>query len=502
MELLSLLNELNIPYRGQCAPGLSIDSVTDDSRRCGPGTLFVAISGAQADGHQFLDDAKSRGTRVALVSRANLLGNRGLTLLKVEQPRRALALIAQRLAGDPSRAMTTVGVTGTNGKTTVAYLMDSIFRAAGLKTGVLGTVSYRWGDHVECQPAPQTTPSPTDLADLLGRMKADGVQAVVMEVSSHALDQHRVDGIAFGAGGFTNLTQDHLDYHASMEEYQQTKERLFTEVLPENPDAVSVISLDDSAGRRFADTARTGSVLGCSFFRSEADLRIDSILFTPRRMVLRCRFRGGELVLETPLLGLHNAQNCLVAAGLGLAAGMPREAVERGIATMPGVPGRFEFVEAGQPFPIIVDYAHTPDSLLKVLFNAKQFVRRRLIAVIGAGGDRDPGKRRPMGQAAARLADQIIITNDNPRTEQPQAIADAVARGVKEAANGAVDWRIELDRAKAIGQAITMAEQGDVVVITGKGHEDYQIFGTEKVHFDDREVARATVAEASLSHDG
>jgi UDP-N-acetylmuramyl-tripeptide synthetase len=475
---------------------LPIAAVTDRAQDCTPESLFVAIAGVKADGHSFLGEAAARGAKAALVGRRDVKAPHGMTLLTVPNTRRALALAAQHLAGDASRAMTVLGITGTKGKTTVSYLLEAIFEKAGLKSGILGTVNYRWNGHVAVGVAPQTTPSPMELARYFAQMKAEGVQAVAMEVSSHAIDQCRIDGIKFDAAALTNLTRDHLDYHQTVEQYIQAKERLFTEVLPaSNPDAVSLLNLDDPSGRRFKASARTARTLGFSMFRREAELLGDQITFIPGGLRIDGTWQGEPIRLHTPMHGLFNVQNCLTAAGLALLGGIPLAAVQAGLASTHGAPGRFEPVKAGQPFPVIVDYAHTPDSLLQILLSARGLVQRRLIVVFGAGGDRDPGKRPLMGQAAARLADEVIVTNDNPRTENPQKIADAVAKGVRENAGSGLHWKIELDRRQAIREAIAMAREGDVVLIAGKGHENYQILGEKKIHFDDREEARAAVAE-------
>ena len=489
--LLPLLEELNIFYDGACSRELAVAAVSDDSRRCDARTLFVAVPGTRVDGHDYLEEAARRGARAALICRRDVTPPPGMACLVVENPRRALSMIAQRLAGDPSRQMKVVAVTGTNGKTTVTYLMESIFRAARLKPGVIGTIQYRWGSHVEA--APQTTPPPAFLAQCMADMQADGVQAVAMEVSSHAIDQYRVDGVKLDAAGFTNLTQDHLDYHNTMEEYGRAKERLFTEVLPMNSGGVAVLNLDDPAGRAFAESSRASKLIGVSLYRDAASLRVSQIQIYPDGMRIDVCYQGEGFSLRTPLRGFYNAQNCIVAAGLALAVGIDFSQIVAGCAALRCVPGRFEPVEAGQDFPIIVDYAHTPDSLLQTLLTARGLATRKLIAVFGCGGDRDPGKRPLMGQAAARLADHIIITNDNPRSEDPALIAEAIERGVRERAMTDVKYEICLDRKTAIERAIAIAKHEDAVIIAGKGHEDYQITGQARVHFDDREVARAAV---------
>jgi UDP-N-acetylmuramoyl-L-alanyl-D-glutamate--2,6-diaminopimelate ligase len=492
--LPSLLADLAIiPPGGAHPPAVDIQAVTDDSRRCAPGTLFVAIEGTQADGHSFLPQAAAGGAAAAIVARDVPSPPPGLPLIRVENTRRVLALIAQRLAGDPSHAMLVVAVTGTKGKTTVAYLMEAIFAAAGMTPGVFGTVNYRWPGHVEA--APNTTPSPTELADSLRRMREDGVKAVAMEISSHAIEQHRADGIRLAAAAMTNLSHEHLDYHKTMAEYGRAKERLFTELLPANPDGIAVLNMDDETARGFVKSAGTRRVLTFSLDprRSNAHVWAREVAVEPAGMRLELNALGRRLTLRTPMLGTFNAANCLTAAALGLAVGIAPEAVAAGIAAMPGAPGRFEFVNAGQPFRVIVDYAHTPDSLRQLLENAREITPGRLIAVFGCGGDRDNTKRAPMGRHAAQLADEIIVTNDNPRTEDPERIFEMISEGVRDGLRGGPSgkrpWHKQLDRRAAIEHALSLAREGDTVVIAGKGHEDYQILGKEKIHFDDREVA-------------
>lgn len=492
MELTALLDSMGIEAVSGHPAGLEISALTDDSRQCGAGVLFVAIAGTQADGHDFLAQAAQAGAAAALVERVPSGAPSGLALIQVPNTRRALALASQKMAGDPSRRMKLFGVTGTNGKTTVAYLMESIFQAAGLKPGMLGTIEYRWNGGVEV--ASHTTPSPTHLAATMKRMADDGVEAAVMEVSSHALDQHRVDGLHFCAGGFTNLTQDHLDYHKTMQEYGEAKKRFFTEVLAESSGA-AVLNLDDPWGWIYARDSRAARTLGFSYHDPESDIQLSSVAFCNRGFRMRVDIGGEERAFDSPMHGMFNVQNCLTALSLAWAGGIGLDAIAKGLAAMKGAPGRFEFIDCGQPFSVIVDYAHTPDALLQVLLNARGHARRRLIAVLGCGGDRDKGKRALMGRAAARLAQIAIVTNDNPRTEDPETIADAIEAGIADVSDSAVIVERQLDRRKAIRRAIRLAKPGDAIVIAGKGHEDYQILGTKKTHFDDREEVRVALGE-------
>lgn len=488
-----LLKELGIRYRGSCPPDVSVERVQEDSRKCEADTLFVAVPGARMDGHDFLEDAANRGARAALVTHEEIHSPRGMWLLHVQDARTALALCTQRLGGQPSCKMMVAGVTGTNGKTTVTYLLESIFRKAGLRPGLIGTINYRWGEHIE--PASQTTPSPTQLVEYLNKMQREGVQAVAMEVSSHAIDQHRVDGMHFAAVALTNISQDHLDYHRSMDAYRQAKQRLFTEVLPENPKGVAVLNVDDASGREFAQATRARRTFTFSLHRETADLIVEQLTFHRTGMFMTLKAAGQEFTVSSPMHGLVNALNILTAAATALALEIPPAAIAEGCAEMSGTPGRFEVVSEHQPFRVIIDYAHTPDALTKILLQARRFARERLILVMGCGGDRDKEKRPLMGQAAARLADYIIITNDNPRTEDPKQIAEAIVEGIRAQEFSTARWSVNLDRTSAIKQGIQQARPGDAIVIAGKGHESEQVLADQRIHFDDREVARKVLTE-------
>jgi UDP-N-acetylmuramoyl-L-alanyl-D-glutamate--2,6-diaminopimelate ligase len=380
-----------------------------------------------------------------------------------------------------------VGITGTNGKTTTSYLTEALLRAHGLTTGVIGTIRYVGGS--TAMDANQTTPDALQLGGLLARMRDDGVRAVAMEVSSHALAQARADALAFDVAVFTNLTQDHLDFHGTFDEYRRAKRRLF-ELLARSPKPrrTAVVNVDDPAGAAMVEGLRLDVIrfgLGAS-----ADVRALEHTSALDGIRMTVATPAGRLTITSPLIGEHNVMNLLGAIGVGLAIGLPPASIVATLAEVGAVPGRFEQVKAGQPFLVVVDYAHTPDALERVLTTARKLTQGRLGVVFGCGGDRDRGKRPLMGGIAARLCDQVWVTSDNPRSERPAAIIDEIVVGVRETGAGAERYVTEPDRRAAIRAALAWGRAGDTVVIAGKGHETYQIVGADVLAFDDREVAR------------
>jgi len=462
-----------------------IHGVTDDSRRVQPGWLFLAVQGTQVDGRRFVPQALEAGA-AAVVAMTPAPGEAKAPWIVVPDTQRALGQLAHAFAGRPSDSMIVVGVTGTNGKTTAAWLIESMFRAAGRSTALLGTLHYRIGG--ETYPAPTTTASACRNAEMFALMRDQGVQAVAMEVSSHAIDQRRIEGIRFRAGVLTNITQDHLDYHKTMEEYTSVKQRFFTETIASTPDAVAVFNLDDEAGRRFS-RAYGGEQVG---FSQTEDCRVRCLgaQVDLQGVRMRVSLDGQPLDLRSRLLGRFNVENILAAVAGGLASGLDCQSIAAGVEAAGGVPGRFQRIDEGQPFLVAVDYAHTPDALERALANARELTAGRLILVFGCGGDRDATKRPKMGFAAGRAADYSILTNDNPRTEDPQAIARMAEEGLRRSAPSPHAYEVTLDRRLAIQRALEMAEPGDFVLIAGKGHEDYQLIGSQRIHFDDRETAR------------
>ncbi len=475
--LSDLLSGVDAEFRGPS--NLKITGVAYRSNDVRPGDVFFCVPGFAHDGHDFAADAVERGA-VALVCQRELALD--VTQCLVPDARIALALGAASYYGRPSAAMQVVGITGTNGKTTTTYLVDAIMRAAGRRTGIVGTVETRIGS--ERVPAKRTTPESSDLQALFARMREEAVDAVAIEVSSHAIDLHRVDGVEFAAVAFTNLTQDHLDYHATMEEYFAVKRRLFTDF----PAGARVVNVDDPVGSRMAseiaDAITVGTSESASVRAERVELRADSSTF---ELVAP----AGRVSIELPLAGAYNVSNALVAAGCALGCGVALETIRAGLESAPQVPGRLERVDAGQPFTVVVDYAHTPDSLEKALAAMRAVTPGRVIVVFGCGGDRDPAKRPLMGAAAGRGADLTIVTSDNPRSEDPVGIILQVEDGLRPLRAA---YEVEVDRRRAIARALKLAEPGDCVLVAGKGHEDYQIFAEQTIHFDDREVVREELA--------
>ncbi|NLX59900.1 MAG: UDP-N-acetylmuramoyl-L-alanyl-D-glutamate--2,6-diaminopimelate ligase [Phycisphaerae bacterium] len=463
-----------------------IDRVVSDSRQVRPGDLFVALRGVDSDGHAFVARALAAGAAAVVVERADAVPPGAVAVL-VPDGRDAAALLAHEMAGHPTAALTVLGVTGTNGKTTTTYLTRSILEADGRRTGVIGTISYQVGSRTI--PAPTTTPGPVQLADCFADMAASGLTAAVMEVSSHALDQRRTLGVEFRAAAFTNLTPEHLDYHHDMVTYRQAKGRLFAQL---SPDAAAVLNRDDEASAHFAAATRARVVWYS--MKGDADIAAADVRADLDGTQFDLVLRSGRLPVRLQLIGRHNVYNAMASAGLALSLGIEPQTVVQGLEALAAVPGRLEPVRCGQPFAVLVDYAHTDDALENSLSSVGPLKQGRLIVVFGCGGDRDRTKRPRMAAVAEKWADTVIVTNDNPRTENPERIADEVFAGFTspEAATR------ELDRAAAIRRAIEAARPGDVVVIAGKGHEDYQIVGAERRHFDDREQARRVLT--SLGH--
>lgn len=481
-------------------PEVLVTGVAYHSGAVVPGGLFVALKGCRTDGHLYLAASLNRGARV-VVTEQELAPPPGVTVVRVSQAREALAHISAAFYGHPSRELTLVGITGTNGKTSTTYLLEAILSAAGCRVGVVGTVNYRVG--AQTWPAPVTTPESLDLQQLLREMRTRGVTHVFLEVSSHALDLRRVDRTAFAAGVFTNLSQDHLDYHRDLDEYFAAKSRLFLEILANgrpSQKGLAVLNLDDPRGRELKDAVRVPALT--------YGLHPDSLV-RPRRV--RFRQDGLEALLITPageveitsrLVGPFNLANILAAAATALGLGIDPDTVARGIAALQGVPGRLERFGPPEGPGVFVDYAHTPAAITQALTALETLNFSRLITVFGCGGDRDRSKRPLMGRAAAEKSQLVIITSDNPRTEDPLAIIREIEPGVEAsglprlsptaARGGEAGYLVVPDRREAIRLAVALARPGEAVLVAGKGHENYQIWGAERRHFDDREeVAQA-----------
>jgi len=468
---------------------VEIGGVTNDSRQVRRGYLFVAIKGMKHNGHSFAADAVKRGAS-AVISERELNLPQAVPQIIVPDTRKALADVCARFHGYPAEKLSVIGVTGTNGKTTTTYLIKSILEAAGNETGLIGTIRYIIGKRTI--PATATTPDPVGLHALLADMVGQGIRHVVIEVSSHALTQERVRGIGFSCAVFMNCTPEHLDYHRSMEEYLAAKLRLF-EML--RPQGVGVVNADDPNNMRFLSLCKGKKIkFG---LKGDFDVTASDIKSSINGVNFLMRIFGDEIEIKTRLIGAYNVYNCLAAAAAAYAFGAGLEHIRKGIWHTSRVPGRLEPVRAGQKFNVLVDYAHTPDALESVLRTVRELTEGKVIVVFGCGGDRDPTKRPKMGKIAERLADFTWITSDNPRSEDPMKIIEAIRAGMSAGAR----CNIEPDRASAIKGAIAMAQSGDTVLIAGKGHERYQIFKDTVLPFDDVEVARKAIIELRRGKD-
>ena len=464
---------------------VEIRGIQYDSRKVARDEVFVAIRGTATDGHKFINAAIGKGAKAVVVEDDSaipdsLFMHAGVVKIVVHDSRKALAQISANFYGHPSRRLTLVGVTGTNGKTTTTYLIKSILEARGDKVGLIGTIEYKIGD--ETIPATHTTPESLELNQLLASMVDNGCSAVVMEVSSHSLQMRRVHGLDFSTAAFTNLTQDHLDFHGTMEEYFKAKQILFNEL---NSSATAVTNADDRFGMKMIEKTQAGRLsYGLS---SVADIRAEDVRMNAHGTTLMVAYKGGRQQIQSSLTGRFNVANISAAYAAGVALGIPTESIRVGIAKIRSVRGRFEQIVSPRGWTAVVDYAHTPDALENCLRTIHDILPERrgncILTVFGCGGNRDKGKRPTMGAIASSLSDVTIITSDNPRKEDPQTIIDEINIGVVKGKT----VMMEVDRRKAIVMALELAQEGDVVLIAGKGHEDYQVIGEAKHHFDDRE---------------
>ncbi len=479
---------------------VDVSSVCYAASQCEAGSLFVAIGGLAHDGHDFVGQAIERGARF-IVHQKDITVPENVIAVQVADSRRALGRIAKNYFGDPSSELTLVGITGTSGKTTVSYLLESILTDAGFCCGVLGTVNYRYKGKV--LPAPNTTPESYEMQKILREMADAGVTHVIAEVSSHALDLKRVDDCDFDLGIFTNLSPEHLDYHKDMEDYFQAKKRLFTELLPQskkNRSAKAVINADDSWGRRLIAEVKKGAVAYGMEKSSDATVESEEITLAGIRAVMV--LAGQKLSVNSRLIGRFNLSNILAASAAAQILGVRPQMIETGIRRLAAVPGRLERVESSSGFYVFVDYAHKPDALKQVLAGLDQLKQKRILTVFGCGGNRDRAKRPLMGETATHFSDLTIVTSDNPRKEDPLAIIGEIVAGIDERKFRKLPpdhlqviesehvFTVMPDRKSAIAAAIEIAAAGDIVLIAGKGHEDYQILGTKKISFDDRLVAK------------
>jgi UDP-N-acetylmuramoyl-L-alanyl-D-glutamate--2,6-diaminopimelate ligase len=491
-------------------PNAEISSIAHDSRKVEPGGLFIALPGSRTDGNRHLLEAFSKGARAVMSELPAPAAPLGLPRaapgsapdarcwVQVPDAFAAMGAAANAFYGDPSSAMTVVGVTGTNGKTTVSYFLESIFSRCGKTPGVIGTITHRLA-HRALEKSVNTTPNSLDLMALLSRMRSGGASHVAMEVSSHALAGRRVDEVDFDAAILTNLQRDHLDFHKTPEAYARAKQRLF-ELLhragSSKKDTLAVVNKDDPSAAAFARAAAPSRVLGFGS-SPEAEVRFLGEALGRNGSFFRLRHAGREWTARARLLGRHNVANAAAAAAAALGLGLEARGVLEGIAALESVPGRLEPVSEGQPFGVLVDFAHTEGALACALAALRDLPRRRIITVFGCGGDRDPGKRGPMGAAACAGSDLVLLTSDNPRGEDPVSILAQIEEGIRR--SGRQNYRIVPDRREAIFSALRLAQPEDIVLVAGKGHEETQILRGAELHFNDRQTVREALKELGWS---
>jgi UDP-N-acetylmuramoyl-L-alanyl-D-glutamate--2,6-diaminopimelate ligase len=505
-DLIKAVKPLSADYKGaQKSTDPEIKSVHYRAQDVEPNGLFVAIAGHAADGHDYIDDAIKKGA-VAVVSQKELRSK--IPNIQVADTRQTLADIAAWFYGRPSQRLTVIGITGTNGKTTTAYLVESILQQAGYSVGVIGTINYRYAGELFDNPI--TTPESLDLQRILADMLRAGVTHVVMEASSHAIDLYRIRSCWFDVAVFINLSQDHLDFHGNMQSYWASKKRLFSDYLlagPKKDQAVAVINCNSSKGQELANSLQVPSIKVGS--GPDDTVRTVSVKYDLNGIAGEIETPGGKFDFKSQLVGAHNLENILCAAGVGLALNLATDDLKSGINAVAAIPGRLERIENDSGRFVYVDYAHTPDALENVIRALRAVSADRIICVFGCGGDRDREKRPLMGEIAARLCDLAVITSDNPRTEEPMAIIDQILAGTRkincrrysptdlQSGFNAKGYVVEADRQRAIQLGISVSQSGDTVLIAGKGHETYQILGTSTIAFDDREEARKALRAVS-----
>ncbi len=500
MKLSQLLNNCLV-RQIQGSADVEVSGLCYDSRQVTPGDAFFALRGVASDGRQYVAAAVAKGAGVIFLEE-DLELEADVTRVLVDNARQTMAYAAQAFHGDPTQEMAVVGITGTNGKTTITYLLEAILAEAGMAPAVIGTINYRFGS--EQHEASHTTPESLDLMARLSAFRKAGAKSLVMEASSHALDQYRVDGVHFQVGVFTNLTPEHLDYHRDMEGYFSSKNHLFKELLPRDG-GQAVINIDDAYGRRLA--VQVENALTCGQ-QSGADIYPEELMVTLDGIRGRVVTPAGVVAVSSPLLGDYNVENLLCAIAAAVALKLSPEIITAGLAKAGEVPGRLERIENDRGAVILVDYAHTGDALRRVVETMQQLKPKRILTVFGCGGDRDRSKRPIMAEVAARGSDLAIATSDNPRTEDPQQILKDLRVGLNkvhsrewsraEAAAGKGRGYLVLpERREALRFAVALLQPGDLLLVAGKGHEDYQILGTEKIHFDDREELRSALQEGT-----
>ncbi|MCK5215799.1 MAG: UDP-N-acetylmuramoyl-L-alanyl-D-glutamate--2,6-diaminopimelate ligase [Candidatus Omnitrophica bacterium] len=485
MNLKELLTDIYPSELPETWQQFNVKEVCDDSRKAGAGSLFIACKGGTEDGGSYIKDAVKRGACIVICDEGmhELPSSEEVLCLKVASPNRIMPRIINRFYDDPSKDIKTIGVTGTNGKTTISYLLESIFEKYHKTCGVIGTISHRVG--MLTHESKNTTPGIVDNYGLISDMVDMGMNYCVMEVSSHALDQGRVEGIRFEYAVFTNLTSDHLDYHQDREQYFQAKALLFTEYSPKN----SVLNIDDEYGRKLSEHVNTSKLTYA--INAQADIMAQEIELTLSGSNFRLVTPQGQINLKTSMVGQHNIYNMLAAVSVTIQENIPLGNIKEGIEALSCVPGRLERIDCGQKFIVFVDYAHTEDALKNVLTSIKNVSTEKIFLLFGCGGSRDKTKRPKMGKVASEYADHVILTNDNPRQEDPQAIIDNIAAGFEKR-----NFEIFPDREQAIKRILQLASKGNIVLIAGKGHEDYQILRNETIPFDDRAMVRSMLSES------
>ncbi len=492
MKLKKIIDGLSGMKKTEGKLSFDIDGVSHDSKAVKDAYLFVAVKGKKFDGADYVNEAIDRGARAVILDvgkKSFDIHRRGATFIYVTDAGSAMAEVSRAFYGDVSGKMTLVGVTGTNGKTTVTYLIESLLRAKKEKTGVIGTINYRFGDRLI--PSLNTTPGSLELYGMLSAMLRDKTKNCVLEISSHALDQGRVDTLLFDAAVFTNISSEHMDYHVDMENYLISKKKLFDKIKPGG--CAIVNSEDPRSGEIIKTVKKNGSAKVVTFGVKSGDvtargikISVDGISFD----IVTDLFSGRRIPVRSDLIGMHNVYNILSAACFALFSGMNDDEISKGIESLTTIPGRLERIDCGQDFMVYVDYAHTADGLENTLKTLRGLTRKKLIAVFGCGGDRDKSKRPDMGRISARFCDRVFITSDNPRKEDPLSIIEDIKKGF---GPGSGKITVEADRYKAISEALREAEKGDIILITGKGHETYQVFANYTFPFDDREVARKII---------
>lgn len=494
MKLKEILDGLDVK-KITGSTELEIRNITTNSKEVEKGSMFIAIKGFRTDGHEYIESAVKSGASSVVLEKMHHGKNIPATVVELRSTRKSLPVIASNFYQNPTLGMKLAGITGTNGKTTVSYMIEAIWNRDNLNCGVIGTVENRYmGKRYK---ASLTTPDPVSLTRLLSEMRESGVNNVVMEVSSHALDLNRVDGCDFDVAVFTNLTQDHLDYHETLDEYYSAKKRLFSEVLlksAKNPKC-AVINIDDEYGLKLFNEI-TAEKINYSLLDKNSDIFAEEYSFNDSGIKAKIKTPRGRLMLESKLLGKHNLYNLMAATGTALMTGSKIETVENALNSIGRIPGRLESVDNRHGINVLVDYAHTPDALKNVLSSLKPLCRKRLITVIGCGGDRDKKKRPLMCDAALEYSDYTVLTSDNPRTENPDEIIKDMISGKNP--ENYKNLKIIVDREQAISYAVNFAKSGDTLLIAGKGHEDYQIIGENKIHFDDREIAEKYLGKKQI----